>query len=532
MPRPGSPRTEEGNRRTSLLPCCTGLLLALALVMPPAARAQQWVGADARSVSMGNAGVAVSRGPSALHWNPAALAADRRRFAVHINGIADLQIEGDAVRRTDRLARLLDDFPLDDIQGRFDEARVTEADIRHTFHIIDAIADLLEPGTGAGAHVGGDLSVQHGAWAFAYRRISHPGLVAVLDTGPDSGLALADDGLEDLNRGLRDLVEERIAAGATLHQPATAAGRDLSRQLRDIAAGQGIFIPQEASDEFAFQGEAALGDDLGDVRLLDLVEDVLAATALATDARVGVLADNRSGAEIRGLTLHELSLGRGLELPLPGPKVRIGASVRLLYGETFIRRFTLREIDGGVKLIGEVFDSFSQRTKTGVRVTADASVMVDPVPWLTLAISGRNLAPVAFDFSDGREFALDPQVRGGLTIRPRSWLTLALDMDITRNRSDALPGISWQQAGVGMEIAAGWRRLRWALRGGVWTDLGDSGIDAVYTAGVELGSGEWFVALSGYVTGHNVDVESASVNASADDFPERAGVNLSVGFGF
>src|SRR5690606_39296244 len=99
-----------------------------------------------------------------------------------------------------------------------------------------------------GAHVGGDLSGQHGAWAFAYRRSSPPGLVAVLDTGPDSGLALADDGLEDLNRGLRDLVEERIAAGATLHQPATAAGRDLSRQLRDIAAGQGIFIPQEASD--------------------------------------------------------------------------------------------------------------------------------------------------------------------------------------------------------------------------------------------------------------------------------------------
>jgi hypothetical protein len=54
----------------------------------------------------------------------------------------------------------------------------------------------------------------------------------------------------------------------------------------------------------------------------------------------------------------------------------------------------------------------------------------------------------------------------------------------------------------------------------------------VYTAGAELGSGQWFVALSGYVTGNDINVESASVDADAEDFPERAGVNLSVGFGF
>lgn len=451
-----------------------------------------------------------------------------------MDGMVDLAIQGDVIASADRLVDLLNETSLDDLQGRFDQGDISEGDIRGMLEIIGGIADLTEPGSGVVADVGGGLAYQRGSLGLSYRYYSRIGLTAVLDTGPESGLSLADDGLEDLNNGLDRIVQQRIDEGEPLNRPGTEAGRTFSRELRDIALEQGVILSQAASDEMAFQGEQVFGDALIDGRAAEVLRLVLDSTAGITggDGSGLSIARNDSGLEYRGIRFHELTLAKGFDLGRTGHDIRVGIAGRLLQGRTFLRRINFREIEDGGQVLGEVFDSFDSRTRESTRMTMDAGLTYSPQEWVTLGLSGRNLVPVSFPYSDGGDFDLKPQARAGLSLQPTSlpWLKLMLDGDLTKNSSAAAPGYESRILGGGIEVTTRFRDAAFILRGGSFVNLASELLGQVYTAGAELHYGAFFVSIEGHVTADNVDIESASIETSRRDFPERLGGSVAMGF--
>lgn len=513
-------------------------LFVILTCFSPAGEAQRWLSVDTRHRAVGHAGTAGSSGLVSIYWNPASLTAEtdggRNSSRVHLDGMVDLAIEGDVIASADRLVDQLNETSLDDLQDRFDEGEISEGDIRGMLEIIGGIADLTEPGSGVVADVGGGLAYQRGSLAFSYRYYSRIGLTAVLDTGPGSGLSLADDGLEDLNNGLERIVQQRIDNGETLNRPETEAGRVFSQDLRDLAAEQGVILSQAASDEMAFQGEQVFGDALIDGRTAEVLRLVLDSTVAATggDASDLSIAQNDSGLEYRGIRFHELTLAKGFDLGKTGHDIRIGLAGRVLQGRTFLRRLNFREIEDGRQVLGEVFDSFDSRVRESTRMTVDAGLTYSPREWLTLGLSGRNLVPVSFPFRDGRDFDLEPQARAGLSLQPASlpWLKLMMDGDLTKNSTDTAPGFESRILGGGVEITTWIRKAALSLRGGTFVNLASEELGQVYTAGLELRYGAFFVSAEGHVTADNVDIESASIETSRRDFPERLGGSVAMGF--
>jgi hypothetical protein len=82
---------------------------------------------------------------------------------------------------------------------------------------------------------------------------------------------------------------------------------------------------------------------------------------------------------------------------------------------------------------------------------------------------------------------VEPQARIGLGLDPLSWLSIAVDMDLTKNKT-VIPGRDSQLIGGGLEAHFDhWYALWLALRAGVYKNIGETGSKPVITAGLSLG---------------------------------------------
>ena len=83
-----------------------------------------------------------------------------------------------------------------------------------------------------------------------------------------------------------------------------------------------------------------------------------------------------------------------------------------------------------------------------MRFGVDAGVLVQPLSWLSLGVVGRNLNNPSFDFKGPGNYEIERQFRAGVGIAPLPGLTLAADLDLVRNDSEALPGYHSQVAAL------------------------------------------------------------------------------------
>ena len=87
--------------------------------------------------------------------------------------------------------------------------------------------------------------------------------------------------------------------------------------------------------------------------------------------------------------------------------------------------------------------------------------------------------------SGNGDFALKPQVRAGAALRLMPGWTLAADVDVTENDSEALDGFKSRLLSVGTEYQIGAGEAFLALRAGAFTNLAANQSDSfTLTAGV------------------------------------------------
>jgi len=466
-----------------------------------------------RAMGMGGAGVALTRGSLSTYWNPAALAPPSTASVLRILDLsvpahATITASNDALRQIDELVNRVDALDFNAI-----ESSLTSGTTLTTQQVLDLIAVAAElpeldvAGTGliTDLAVGLDLRL----WRFGLNTLGtfHGGGVTNLDT---QILALGTNGLAAVIPAL---------GGA----PATAEGIAFSSFL----LGTGTVTPAQA-DQLAFFAEQA-GVDLDDPGFRDLMADVLDATDANTGGSItNLLTNNTSGVDLRGIFTQEVSIGYaqplGELLPLPLlDRISIGAAVKVVRGTTYFNSFDLSGLNQFDDIFTELMDDSTEETSLGVGV--DVGVLLEPLDWVSIGLVARNLNRPSFDFGGPGDYRLDPQVRAGIgLVDVIDGVTIAADVDLTRNHSDAFTGWASQIAGVGLEYDVGNMDVVF-LRLGVSKNLADA--DESYAGHVGLGARFLGVAVdvAGMITSDFVDIDA---DPNPDEVPERAGVGLEV----
>ncbi|WP_145976273.1 conjugal transfer protein TraF [Nitrospira moscoviensis] len=94
-------------------------------------------------------------------------------------------------------------------------------------------------------------------------------------------------------------------------------------------------------------------------------------------------------------------------------------------------------------------DNFG-KAKISTTYGVDVGAIYQPSSWLRVAVVAKDLNQPEFDAPDGSQYKLNPQVRGGVAVKPWSTLTLAADVDVTSNKT-FVPGVKSQVIGLGAE---------------------------------------------------------------------------------
>lgn len=175
-------------------------------------------------------------------------------------------------------------------------------------------------------------------------------------------------------------------------------------------------------------------------------------------------------------------------------KVFIGINAKMIYADTYVNSTTLRS-----NTFNTFFDDLKNSKTTSNKAALDAGILYVPVQSFRVGLVGRDLNSPSFPaegvlaqkqvngdvspITKMDEIKFDPQCRAGVAWLPFKTFTLAVDYDLTRNKT-LTPGYEDQTAAIGMEKTFLSEYIN--LRIGTYKNTADSSAKTVYTAGLGL----------------------------------------------
>jgi hypothetical protein len=491
---------------------------AAATLVASAACGDEWAIIGPRAMGMGGAGVAVTRGGLGTYWNPAALAPPRAHrvhaaWDVDVPATFNAAAPEDVLRDVDDLLDIVTDLDFDALDDQLDAGTpLTEDQLRGILRLVDEAGDLSGPGKGlvANASIAAmarvDLDSVPGAFGFSALGLSHVGGEANVDT---VNIALGDEGLDAV-----------LGPGSDRSGQISAAGQAFADDL----ATSGV-ATQNQAEEVVFQAEQA-GVDVSSQGTQDAIEAVLVATRDNEGGSVDrSITNNQSGMISRGILLQEYAVAYAypfLDL------FSLGVTAKLLHGTTYFKPFPLEQLDDLNDMLKEAREDENRESSFDFGI--DAGLLVQPIPWLSLGLVGRNLNGPEFAMEGPGHYRVEPQVRAGLGVAPLTelglpvGLVLAADIDVIENDSEALPGYQSQVVGGGAELSIG---DVFALRAGVSKNLAEPEESLVLHAG--LGFRFWLIQIDAAIaaTPELTEIE-ADDGEDPVEVPERVGASLMV----
>jgi hypothetical protein len=493
-------------------PRAQGWGLVALLAVSSVSRGEDFPVVGPRQMGMGGAGVATTRGALSTYWNPAGLAPPRGNrvdpfFELAIHASASATATEDILRQVDDLVDLVDGIDFDGLQDSFDQGTpLTPDQIDDVLRLADEIPDLRAEGTGFLANVTPGFQLRFGRFA-----ISAMGIVNA------AGLPKVDTTL--LALGNNDLATLIPGNGA----PNTPSGQDFAAELAQSLVDLGVNDAQRIANELAAQAENA-GVDLGDQQFRDLVLDIVESTVSTQANPVNpdqFFSANQSGIDVRGIALQEYAIAYAhpfLEL------FSVGVAAKLLYGTTYFRPFALNRLDNFDDVLDELTSSADEES---LNFAIDIGALFQPAKWVAIGVVGKYLNAPSFDFAGPGDYRIDPQVRAGVAFQPFESLTIAVDLDLLKNESEALIGYDSQMIGGGIEYAI---EDIVFLRGGLSKNLAESSEQFLIHAGLGFRFFGVSIDAAGMIAPEFVEV-SVDSNGKTSKVPERAGASLMIAFG-
>ncbi len=483
--------------------CMRGRWLAWCLVVGASSTAEEWIVVGPRATGMGGAGVAITRGPLASYWNPANFAMrqpfrDPARFRVGLSvpAAAAASVHGDVIADLDHMYDALKDIDWSSVNDVFDSGEsfndpAHQQELQTLLRVVTEDLPRLDAhGDGVAANASGEVSLEFGRVGIAARGLGWSSVVPHPDLSAD-GLAFGD-GLDDM-------------FATTGHSPSSSAGTSLADRLDNTH-------PAGMVNELVYWAEQA-GVNLSDTTVETMLDRILTGTT-AGGTIDDFIAENDSGFTVRGLAVGEAGLSYAH--PFFEGRLALGATVKALYGVTTTQHFRLQQLEDGSDILTEL-KSRKNRDES-LRFGLDVGATVMPWDFLAVGITGRNINQPSFPAA-GKDYHLDPQVRGGVALFPLDWITLAADLDLYKNDSAVLPGYESQVLGIGAEFSVVDILF---LRAGLSKNLAESE-GLTYHAGLGIHGGPVHLDIAGAASADRATVEYGD---SSSKIPERAAASL------
>lgn len=214
--------------------------------------------------------------------------------------------------------------------------------------------------------------------------------------------------------------------------------------------------------------------------------------------------------QVAGLAVAEVPLAYGHSFSTGFGAVSVGGAIKLMAGKTFYKEIAVDEDDA--------FDDIDQNVEDSTTWGVDLGLAFKPSfdESLTLALVGKNLNTPAFDIKDGGEFELDPMVRAGAAYKFGNWVEIAMDADLTENKS--LGGYKTRYIGGGVNFDLSVVELNAGLMKNI-----ASGDEAglIYTAGIATGPDWLHFELSAQMVSKTGEIDGSS-------YPKQASVNFAI----
>ncbi|MHB2025534.1 MAG: conjugal transfer protein TraF [Elusimicrobiota bacterium] len=331
-------------------------------------------------------------------------------------------------------------------------------------------------------------------------------------------------GVKDLNQLNQACAANPLTCGFT---SAGAANTAINNTLNELGAGGANL-------------NGGVGLDLKLGRLVLFANDLFYAGEGASidyaDNTATTIKNNTSTAYINGISMTEIGLGYGHELPwVPG--LSVGANLKAIVGMTGY---------GSVGIVNSTKPSFSQsnNTRESVEPGLDLGALWDLnrlVGWLPfrprVGITARNIndpsfkQPLAATNGDlvSNTLSVGRQVRAGAAVSPFHWWNIAADADLTRNYT--VLGQPSREIALGTEINVFNRPwINIPLRAGISENTALSGTGPQWSLGAGLNFLHIIVDAAATIGQNQVVIQSQGKNQS---FPSTLGgmIQLSVLFG-
>jgi len=479
-----------------------GQALLVVLFLLPGLGAEEWTIIGPRAMGMGGAGVAVTRGGLSTYWNPAGLAPPH---APRLDTFWDAEIPASlqAAATNNFLKEVGDVVDLLNSLDFIDGGALTETDLQNVIRLVaKEIPELGEDDRGVTATGSVGLAAKIGYFGMSAMGLVYTGGIAKVDS---ENIALGTEGLTAV-----------MGAGNDRTGQLTPEGQDFADQL----AGDGL-ATQNQAEEIVYQAEQA-GLDIEDPQIQQNIEAVL----IATQENEGgsperSITNNQSGADMKSLVLQEYTVSFAYPF---FEFFSLGVSGKALYGRTSFQPYDvagLSNIDDPQDLFDDIFDSEEETLTFGI----DVGALVEPFDWLAVGVVGRNLNRPSFDYAGPGDYVLDPQVRAGVGVHPLPGLTLAADIDLYVNHSEALPGYDSQQLGGGIEYAL---LEVLPLRVGISKNLAEADEALLLHAGLGLRIWRFYLDVAAHAA---TDLTKVTWEDGGDsvEVPERFGFSLLLG---
>jgi len=482
-------------------------IVALTVTLATASvEAEQWQIVGPRALGMGGANVAVVNDATAQYWNPGvfgffdeptpgqrekrqrlreeikkdaeiAFASETdkdwngysdRYFGIHLHAGGTTQLLGNVVDE-------VDDVVDKNYQDLFDKAQskkltLTVDEIGETIDLLNEIEDLDDPDQAVivQANAGFGVRIGHCAvGAYVLGELATNLTVDLQNVGFKSGAG--GDAIDALSTDVLGAPIGDSPGGLTPDQR-TALIDTIDNLPGWTTAEATLFV--DASDlAIANDGRDATGED---------VEAILAMAQAASNLvnkTGGTLDQNQTSITFVGPAILEVPLSYGYAI---NDYWSLGGNIKYMHGKIYFSKFTVFETDTDDFLAdalteSEESDYFGIDLGTLIRFSD-----------FRIGFVGRNLNEPRFDYLTDEEekktWRINPQARAGIAYMPCDWFTLAVDADLTRNKTTK-ENYHSQLVSTGVEFNI-YNFL--ALRGGAYTNVGDStGHDEiVYTAGL------------------------------------------------
>ena len=507
------------------------------------ANAEQWKTLGTRPLGMGGAFVAIAQGPIAQYWNPAglAMASSKTVSGLEIPVTAGIEMTGDIMKNASEIGDMASKFSA--INSAQSNKTAINADEIATFaKTLTLLSDMNDKGKGAMVELAAGADFKFSKVAVSVNNFTSVGLNPYIDVtnvglgiipgDATSGVTMAGITAANTTDASYDSARNTLASAITTLGGLSSISSLICGNSTCLTTQNGA-ITNDTTLANALVNQA-ITNSLSVAQVTDAANQLAASAADAKPIIANAISgnsytNNTSNLAVDAASFTEIAFGYGKFMKfLDG--LSLGGNVKMINGRMASSTFQFMQSDK----TGDAFKNMMDGSKSSWAPAVDFGALWDvnkkypkmPLnPKVGLVI--RNINSPKFDRPDaiGGKYKLDRQARMGLAISPAKFWNLAMDLDVTKNKT-AVDGFDSRQLAFGTEInIVNKKYFNIPLRAGLMKNVAEKSSKTAYT----LGTGVNLLYMH-----FDVGAAISSDRTTLDDkkIPTRATVSASFGLLF